>query len=346
MRRIVRAIAAALLVALSAATQSVLAGDGPSEAEVRRRVEWLKTLPREDRERLKQALEKFRSLPEAERDELRRRAARVGAERLDGLSGRDLSALRQWRKNVTTDVDSVFRNIGDARLSGLSDDERAYMRSEAMRGFQRHLQRRVLGVVSYEDVDRLPPDERRKRLREGLDRVVAERFAQAPDEVQATLRTLRPEEARGRLLAEFREAETLEFAKIFDQHRIRRFEQQTPEARAKEVGRWREREHWSEAARVLREEIGISDEARRAFAALSPLDKARLVRMVRESEATSVQQRRADIEKAIQRFAGDRTLDSKRRGPMGPPWMERIRERRLMQPLEGPETQKPPATTK
>lgn len=323
----------AFVALLVAAISPALASDGPSADELKRRVEWIRQLPPEEKARLKEALARFRALPAAERDALRNKAAKIGAERLEGLAGRDLPALRSKRKDLNAEIESVFRNIGEPRFEGVSESERAYLRSLALRRFQQHIQRRALGMTSYSQLETLTPEEKRSRMKAALERIVGERIGKMPDEERRRIEALPPKERKaehGAILAQFRMDETLEFARVFDQQQVRRFQSLPAEKRAEEVRNWRDRNRWFAVSRILKEEIAISDEARRAFATLGPLDWARVAFRVAQTENLPPQERRVEIEREIQQLAGARTLDPGRRNQPLRPGLRYLRERRLL----------------
>lgn len=337
MQRLARLLALALLAALSAfggsmMSASVLAQDGPSAEEIRRRVEWVRQLPPDDRAKLKEALARFRAMPAEDRDRLRKKAARVGVERLEGLAGRDLDALEHTRTTLVAEAESILAAIGPERLAGLSDAELAYVRSEAMRGFQRHVQRRVLGLSTYDDLERMPAAEKRARTQESMRKLVDDQFARLPDDEQARIRALPTKDraaARAQLFAEFRMAETRDFAKIFDRYRLQPFQQMPPEKRAERVRKWQEQARWFAVVRTLREDIVIGDEARRALASLGPAEWARINHEIQQTESMPPLDRRRHLEQLIQRLAGERALDPSRRSDL-PPALRRLRERRLL----------------
>lgn len=350
MRRLVRPLAYALLAAVSAvagsfANRAVLAQDAPTPEEVNRRVEWVRQLPPDERAKLKEALARFRSLPAAERDGLRKKAAKVGPERLEGLAGRDLAALKHSRSGMVAETDAILEAIGRERLSVLADDERAYVRSEAMRGFQRHVQRRLLNLTTYDELEKMPAAEKKARIQDALRRIVEDRLSRLPDDERARLQALAPQEkaaVRVQMFTEYRMDETRDFAKVFDRFRVQPFLQMPAEKRAERVRKWREQARWFAVVRTLKDEVGIGDEARRALASLGPSDWARVNLEVGLSEQDPPTDRRLRLETLIQRLAGERALDPARRGPAVNPLLRSLRERRLM--LNGTGTPEKPGT--
>lgn len=309
------------------------AQDGSSAEEIQRRVEWLRSLPKADKESLKAALERFRALPSAEREKLRAKAAQVGPERLDGLTGRDIRALKKSRTSLETETEQVLSLIGRERLAAMTPDERAYIRSEAMRGFQRQVQRRILGLRLNSDWEQLSPEERRAQLRDGMRRVIADRESRLSDDERARILALPQKEQaeeRRRLFAEFRMDQTLEFSRQFTRFRLDKFLEKPEAERTAEVRRWREKSRWHALARVLKEDLGISEGVRRDLAALGPAEWAKVMYDFQHSEKLSLADRKLAMETMIHRLAGERALDTAPREPRVPPFIRALRERRLM----------------
>lgn len=332
MRSMAAALLAALFVVAGVSRSAALAQDAATGDELQRRVQWLRDLPPEERAKLKAKLESFRDLPQETRDKLRRRAAKLGPERLDGLAGRDLRKVASRFASFDVEIDRVMSLLGAEQLAALGPDERAYLRAEALRGFQRHLQRRVLNAPSYDEWERLPREERRARTRLAVRHIVDSRLAKLPDEERARIRALPPKDAaaeEARIFAEYRMDETLEFARIFGRFRVERFVRLSPAERAETVRVWRERSRWPQLLRVLKEDIGIGDDVRRELASLGPGEWAKVMAEVRTTEAMPLEDRRTRIEQTIRRLAGERSLDAEARASRVPRFLERIRERRL-----------------
>ncbi|MCE9634229.1 MAG: hypothetical protein K8T90_00860 [Planctomycetes bacterium] len=312
---------------------AVVAQEAIGSDEVARRLQWLHELPPEQKAKLKAALERFHGLTSAERDKLRSKAAKVGAERLDGLAGRDIEKLRHSKVSLDAEVDQIVRGFDAARVATLTDDERAWLRAEALRGFQRHLERRLLGLSSYEEVQKLAPAERKAMKETALRRVLSERINALPDEEQARLRALDADgkrAANARLLADFRMDETRSFATMFERWRFQPFVNATPEERAKQVRKWREGSRWHEVVRFLKQEIGIDEEARHDLAVLGPADLARVRFEFEQTESLPIAERRLRLERLIHQIVGERTLDGRRPDRQIPPFLRLLRERRTI----------------
>lgn len=327
-----RALLLAVLALVAGISASVLAQDGGPSLEERR--EMVKKLSPEERARLKEALERFRKLPAAEQDALRRKAADLGPERLKGLAGRpDAPTLLRKHGILEAEIDRVFSSIDPDRLKGLSDDERTFLRSEALRGFQRFVRIRVLQRTGFRggevELEKMPPAERRKVLEEGWAKIEEETLARLPEAEAARIRSLPPRERREermRMERAYRDAETLEFSKQFALHRIAVFAAKPPEDRARIVEKWRRRAQWFQAMRVLKEEVGVSEECLRLMAPLPADAWARVLFDVNQHETKPADERRRLVEESIRKVAGDRALDPDlaRKGPV----MKFLRERR------------------
>ena len=331
-RRLVLAAVCAVLGGTLVAT-AVVAQEAISAEEVARRLQGIHDLPPQQKSKLKSALERFHGLPAAERDKLRAKAAKVGAERLDGLAGRDIEKLRHSKVTLDAEVDEIVGSFGAERTAGLTDDERAYLRAEVLRGFQRHLERRLLDMNSYEEVQKLAPAERKALKEAAIRRMVAARVAALPDEEQARLRSLDPaarQAANARLVADFRMDETRPFSTMFERFRLQPFLKATPEERAKLVRKWRESSRWHEVVRFLKQDVGIDEEARRDLAALGPADLARVRFEFEQTESLPVAERKLRLERLIHQLVGERSLAPRRSDRQVPPFLRFLRERRTM----------------
>lgn len=310
MRRLFPAIlfSVAALFALSVGT---LAQDGGPSLDQRR--EAIRRLPQDERERLKAALQRFRSLSPEKQAELRAKAERIGAERLQNLAGRDVSKLRDSHDKFRAELDRIFEALGEDRLAGLSPEERTFMRAEALRGFQRHIKRRVMGFASIEMMERdweaLSPVERKERMESGWRKIEEGALAQMPAAESDRIRALKgPErrEARERIFHEFRLAEALEFSKQFDGQRLRPFKAWGPGQREKALSRWKATQLWYDAAKRLTDEVGVDAATIERMAPLPASDWARINFEIRITDDMPADRRRVHLTEFVNRLAGQR----------------------------------------
>ena len=323
------------LVALCATlfAGSAFAQEGPGAEEIQRRIQWLRDLPQDQKAKLKAALDRFRALPSADREKLRAKAAKLGPERLDGLSGRDIKALQKSRTTLDAEVDQVMTLLGPERIAAMSPEERAYVRSEAMRGFQRHVQRRLLGMQTYDEWEALSAEARRVRIQEALKRMLIDRMSRLPDDERARILSLSPKDQaaeRAQMIAAYRMDQAPEFSRIFERFRLQKFLDRSPADRAADVRKWREKSRWHELARVLKEELGIAEDVRRDLAALGPAEWAKVMYEFQQTESLPLADRKLRLELMIHRLAGERALDRSQRGPRVAPFVRALRERRLL----------------
>lgn len=321
-------VALAALAALAAGVGSAAAQDPGPSLEERKAI--LRALPAEERMRLRAELERFRALPKDEQEALRRKAREIGPERLGGLAGRDVEFLKRRHDALTVEIDRVMEIVGEARLQPFGAEERAYLRAEATRGFQRHVKKRLLFLAGYtrdDQFDGAPHAEKRAALATALDRLEAQQLAPLPDGEQARIRALPARERaaeRARLLTEWRMHETLTFSKLFDARRVEEFRRMSPEDRQAQISRWRERSRWFEAKRVLREEIGLREAWLVRLSQLPPAGWARVLFEVRSTEDVAVEDRRLRIEQLIDQLHGRAAIDAT---PV-PPLARVLQERR------------------
>jgi hypothetical protein len=289
-------------------------------------------LPPDQKAKLRAALGRFRDLPAAEREALRRKAARIGPERLEGLAGRDLARLRTKKAELDRDADRVLASVSPPLLERLSEDERAYLHSEAIRGFQRHLQRRLLSLKTDEELQKLAPEDRRRQFAEARAAIVRKRFEGLPDEERARIQALAPAERRAevaRLFDDVRADEAREFARVFERFRVQKHLALPDAERQRIISRWKAGARWHEAVRLLESEVGIGDSARADLAVLGPRDLARLRFEVEQTGKLPYGERRAHLEDMIHRMAGERSLHPPRRDRPVPPHVRALRERRM-----------------
>jgi hypothetical protein len=328
-----------LLAALALAAASLVAGptfaqdaparddqDTPSREEQLRRI---RQLPEEEKARLKEALARFNSLPPERRDELRRKAREVGAERLGELSGRNFEALRRKHQHLRAEMDEIARLLGGPeRLASLSPEERAYVRAEAMRGFQRHCRQRLLeGASLAAGFEQLPRAEKKARMDRAVQAAAAKLLEERSPEEQARFATLAPAEQRrerAALLREWRMRETLQFVKRFEGTRLLPLLQMAPERRSALV---QQRVRWTQLGGLLQSD-GADREAMRMLWQLRCDERAQVAQVYEQSRDLAPVERRARVEQKIRELYGRAALEDD--GVQRPPRLPEILRERAM----------------
>lgn len=325
MRVLGLALAFAAVAALFAGVAS--GQDAPARDEQVRRI---RQLPDEEKQRLKEALARFNALPPEKREELRRKAREVGTERLGELSGRNFDALRTKHAALAAEMDRISSLLGGPeRLANLSEEERAYIRAEAMRGFQRHCRQRLLenaGIAA--GFDQLSPADKRAHLEQAVqaaaDRILAER---TPEE-QSRYAALPPAEQRRERLAMLREwrlRETIPFVKKFEGSRLLPLLEMAPERRRAII---EQRVRWHQLGGLLQSD-GADREAMRMLWQLRADERAQVALVYEQSRELAPVERRARVEQKIRELYGRSALegDDSRRPP--PRLPEILRDRAL-----------------
>jgi len=349
----VASILLASLVAASALVAGVLSAvparaqdDGPSLEERRAIVQ---SLPADEKARLRAALDRFRSLPRDQQEALRKKARAVGPERLGGLAGRDVGALRRRHEVLRTEIDRVMEFLGPERLAAMTPEERDYFRSEAARGFQRHVRRRLLEHSAKRpdtDFEKAPPEERRAAFESALAHLEEQELLRLPDERAAEIRAMPPKErarVRARILADWRMGETLVFARQFDAFRVQKWATLSAEEREKELSRWRTRSRWFQARKVLHDELGLRPASLERLAQLPPMSWSRVLYEVRVTETLPVEERRERIERLVDELYGRAALEGAPVPPLAPRGRGSQRHRAPRTPSSPPGGEAPPA---
>ncbi len=311
-------LCAALLLALCAGARRAHAQEGEGgEDALRDRIELLRTLPADQRERLRAALRRFRELPPARREELRRTAERVGPERLRELADRDLGRLRARHEALEGERREILAQLGGAaRFADLTDAERAYLASQCVRNFQKHVRRSLLNIAGPDAMEAfatLPRAEQCQRVKAAVDNVIEHELAALPEAQRAEILALPPAEQRERrlqLLANYRMGLIGSFATIFDAQVVRPFMTKSPEARAADAARWTERGRWFELLRRLRD-LGVSRSALSLLAQLGPEEWGAVHDAFVQNEALPSADRRLALEEAIRAIHGRGATDAR-----------------------------------
>jgi hypothetical protein len=328
--RILR-LALALAAAAALLAGSALAQEAPTRDEQVRRI---RQLPDEEKARLKQALARFNALPPARREELRKKARDVGTERLGELSGRNFEALRRKHAYLSAEIEQISTLLGGPdRLANFSPEERAYVRAEAMRGFQRHCRQRLLeGAGLAAGFEQAPSSEKRVRMDQAVQAAANKMLEERPPEEQARFRALPAAEQRrerAALLREWRMRETLNFVKRFEGTRLLPLLEMAPERRRAIV---QQRVRWHQLGELLQSD-GADREAMRMLWQLRADERAQVALVYEQSRDLPPVERRARVEQKIREIYGRAALeaDPSQRQPQRLPEILRdrgLRERR------------------
>ncbi len=312
---------AALVVAASAApAQDGAAPDTAPEAVPSReeRIRRLRELTPQEKQRLEEALVRFRALPPERREELRHKARAVGVDRLGELAGREFAPLRRRHVALHRELDAILELLGRDRVESLPPQQAAYVRAEAIRGFQRHVRRQLISLMGAQatggNFDLLDPALRRQRMDESVRKVQDQMLAELPPEERARIAALPPEEQRrerGRLMGEYRMQEAVTFARMFERFRLVPFLSLPEAERAEVVARWAERGRWFEMAGRLRA-AGVSKQALELLAQLRADEWARVQFEADEAARLPPEQRVARIEQSIRELHGRGAMDDDR----------------------------------
>ncbi len=299
----------------------------PSKDEQIRRV---RELPADEKRRLFEALQRFRAMPPEKREALRRKAREVGTERLGELAGRDFDALRRRHDDLRVEMDEIEKQLGEGRLALLSPDERAWVRFNALRGFRNHCRIRLLEEAGLaQGFEPALPEEKRARIAKGVQAALAKMLAEKPASEQRRILALPPSEravVRAALMREWRLRQVLDFVKRFEQMRLLRLLGMTPQERAAEIAKWKERVRWFEVADLLRKD-GLAPDALRMLGQLVPDDRALVLQLHTEMKDLPVEERRAKIDVKIRELYGADALDPERTRRPFPRVRELLRER-------------------
>ena len=317
----VLAAAAALLPGTARAQEA------PSREEQVRRI---RQLPDEEKARLKEALARFNALPPAKREELRRKARDVGTERLTELSGRNYEALRRKHAYLNEEIERIWTLLGGTeRLANFSPEERAYVRAEAMRGFQRHCRQRLLeGAGLAAGFDQAPASEKRARMDQAVQVAAGKMLEERSPEEQARFQTLPAAEQRrerAALLREWRMRETLQFVKRFEGTRLQPLLEMAPERRRAMV---QQRVRWHQLGGLLQTD-GADREAMRMLWQLRADERAQVAVVYEQSRDLPPIERRARVEQKIRELYGRAAIEGDASQRQPPRLPEILRDRAL-----------------
>ncbi len=329
--RVLRFLGAALL----GATLFLGAARAQDPASKEDQIQRLRRLPADEKKKLKDALDRFRALTPAQRDALRAKAREVGAERLGELAGRDFEKLKKLNAGLQREQDEILRLLGGPeRLAGFTPAERAYVRFMALRGFQEHCRLRLLETAGLAPTafNALGPAEKRDWRKKSVDAAVDKMLAEKTIEEQARIRALSSVEQRrerAALFAEWRMRETPAFVKKFENFRLQKLLDMTPEERAKVVAN---QVRWFELTSLLAGD-GADHDTLKMLRQLRADERARVALVYGESRDLSPVDRRARVVEKIRELYGSGTFDPDRAArPAFSRLREILRERRGEQP--------------
>ena len=297
------------LVALAILAGTAGGEDPPTREE---QIQRIRSLPPEEKRRLKEAIARFDALPQAEREALRAKAREVGIARLGELAGRDFEQLKRKHRGMQAEMDEVFRLLGGPeRLAGLAPDERAFVRAEATRGFQRHCMQRLLEAERlYAGFEQAPEAEKLSRKSRALEAMAQRLLAEASDEDRARFLALpatAQRVARGKLLAEWRLRETTQFAKKFE-GRLLPILSMPPEKRQALIAK---RVRWFQLSNLLVAD-GIGRDTMRMLDQFRADERAQVGEFYEQGRDLPVAERRARVESKIRELYGKGAVDPSR----------------------------------
>lgn len=282
------------------------------------RIERVKRLSPPERQRLKAALRRFKELPEDRRRELREKASRVGEDRLRGLKGRDIRGLSRRHQDLQRERQAVLEILQfEQRTADLSAAEKELLRVEAGRQFHQFVRREILAPGHSplpKDFDRLPHEQRRERVRAGMQALMKrleEQMTPQEREEFVRLEGAALHERRMELLREFRVRMAGDFARNFDNAYLTPFLQASAEQRAALVEKFQRRTRWFEVASVLEREVGVSRETLLLLRALDASDWAQIRLDLERTASMPPLERRAEMERGIRELYGRAAADVK-----------------------------------
>jgi hypothetical protein len=325
--RLLRFLAAAL-VGATLFVGVASAQDPPTKEE---QIQRIRRLSPEEKRRLKAALDRFRAMTPEQRETLRKKAHEVGAERLGELAGRDFEQLQEKHAGLTREMDEVMKLLGGPeRVASLTNDERAYVRMMALRGFQEHCKRRMLETAGLEPsaFNGLPAAEKREWKRKAYDAAVDKLVAEQTLDAQARFRGMTPVEQkreRAKLFAEWRMRETPAFVRQFDNFRLQKLLNMSPAERAKTIGN---HVHWLQLTSLLASD-GADRDTLKMLHALRADERARVALVYEQSRDLPPVDRRAKVVEKVRELYGAGTFDESRaQRPLYPRAREIVRDRR------------------
>ena len=287
------------------------------DAELSYRMDLVKRMSPEQQTRLREALRRLRSLPEAERRRLREKARRVGADRLVGVAGRDVARLHRKHRDFRARREQIVRMLGgDERFRRLSEDERGYLESEATRSFHRYLRNSFLGLLTpaeMREFESLPAEERRARSRASLERIAAEVLAERTEEERAHYDALDVRARRRQMqtwMKSRRERVIIDWVPLFDRGTVTPFLALPADERAERAAKWRERRRWYDVGRMIRKSVRLDRDARRQLHSLGPESLASLRQVVESSSGQAPGERRVTIQREIRRLYTQAAMDN------------------------------------
>jgi len=320
--------ALAAVACIVASAVPALAQGEVSAEELKGRVERIRNLSPEDKSRLKEALRRFRKLPEAERKALRQKARQVGQDRLaglghrGGLGTRDVPGLVKKHERMENERKAIFQALDfDRRTAHLPKDERKMLRRHAGRQFHHFFKRKILSPNHSPippNFDGWAPAERRARIKEAMRALTTRLISELePEERAAYRKSSRQEKRRVRegLIAEYRIRMGLEYARNFDNAYFTRYLQTSPQERRKHLEKLNRRARWFEIVRVFDREAGVSKETLRLPRGLHADDWGRLRAHYEDVKDLPAPERRQEVERAIRELHGKAAADDQRKPP-------------------------------
>jgi len=315
-----RPLAALVLavLALCVAPLTPAHADDDADAAMRARIELIRKLPRDEQKRLRAALGRFHKLSPERQKEIRRRAKRVGDERLQELVGRDVANLRRRRTSLDRERDEIIRLVGGRRrFQDLTPVQRKYLSSSSVREFQRHVRRQLLGIGGprlMEEFNRLPLDEKKERLSKALKAVEERVLAEETPQSRAAILALPPRKQRKmrkQLLSEYRMRLIPGFVGGFERRVLQPFLRRPNEQRQAIAERWARRARWFEMRKRLAKDVGVSRGTIRLLDEMGPVEWARVrdVYVRSESENLTRDARRQRLETEIRELHGRSAID-------------------------------------
>lgn len=324
-----RLVSLLVLAALAVASfaGAAFAQDPPAREEQIRRI---RQLPPEEKERLKGLLRRFAALPASEREALRAKARELGAERLGELAGRDFAKVRRRHAMIERETDTLVELLGGTeRLAEFPPEVRAYLRAEAMRGFQRFVRQRMLEAATLAaGFEQLPEPEKRARFLRAQHAAAQAILAERSEEERAAFLAMSGAEqraARARLLEEWRRREIVNFAKRFEGARLLPLFEMKPEE-VREIAASRVR--WFQLAGLLHAD-GVDRETMRMLAQLRADERAQVALVYESARDFPAADRRQRVEEKIRELYGRASFDTERMRRPGPRFPEILRERVL-----------------
>ncbi len=282
--------------------------------------ERVRKLSPEEKRRLKAALARFESLSDDERRALRKKANELGRERLEELASRGGNAkrLRTRHKWLESALKRVYDLLGPERFKPLPREEQAYLAYEAKRRFQNHCRFEMLkltGIHTPKTLEKLTPEQRKATIREALQSAADRLLSELPESERTRILALPPHKQRRerhKMVQEFRDRETVKFARRFDRNFLEMYFRQPEDRRQQRVRRFTERARWFEVRRLLEKELGVPRSTVNLIKLLRADEQAELRREYEETADLGRSERRLHLEAKIHELHGRAALDSTR----------------------------------